>query len=85
MFGATFNLVTRVGLTYFFEYWKMVVLKPIVYSIISATETSSKMVSTLCQNWFKKKLCFFCGKAQNFVWFGQYNFVQISPACGPNT
>ena len=24
-------------------------------------------------------------KAQNFVYFGPYDFVQISPACGPNT
>ena len=27
----------------------------------------------------------FFQKAQNFVLFGSYNFVQISPACGPNT
>ena len=27
----------------------------------------------------------FCQKAQNFVYFGPYAFVQISPACGPNT
>ena len=27
----------------------------------------------------------FCQKAQNFVQFGPYDFVQISPACGPNT
>ena len=24
-------------------------------------------------------------KAQNFAWFGPNDFVQISPACGPNT
>ena len=39
------------------------------------------MASTLCQKW----LTIFCQKAQNFVWFGPYDFVQISPACGPNT
>ena len=26
-----------------------------------------------------------CQKAQNFVWFRPYDFVQIPPACGPNT
>ena len=26
-----------------------------------------------------------CQKAQNFVYFAPYDFVQISPACGPNT
>ena len=30
MFGATFNLVTRVGLPLFLEHWKMVVWKLIV-------------------------------------------------------
>ena len=27
----------------------------------------------------------FCQKTQNVVYFGSYDFVQISPACGPNT
>ena len=39
------------------------------------------MASTLCQ----KLLPIFGQKAQNFVWFEKYDFVQISPACGPNT
>ena len=47
----------------------------------NATETFSKMASTLSQIW----LMFFCQKAQNFVHFLPYDFVQISPACGPNT
>ena len=38
------------------------------------------MASTLCQ----KQLTIFCQKAPNFVQFGPYDFVQISPACGPN-
>ena len=38
------------------------------------------MASTLCQKW----LTIFCQKAQNFVWFRQYDFVQISSAYGPN-
>ena len=39
------------------------------------------MASALCQN----LLTMFCQKTPNFVWFGLYDFVQISPACGPNT
>ena len=39
------------------------------------------MASTLCQKW----LTIFCHKAQNFAYFGPYDFVQISPARGPNT
>ena len=39
------------------------------------------MVSIFCQNGEQ----FFGQKAQNFVYFGPYDFVQISPACGPNT
>ena len=39
------------------------------------------MASTLCQ----KLLIIFCPKAHNFVWFRQYDFVQIPPAYGPNT
>ena len=53
----------------------MIVFELIVshQTIVSVSETFSKMASTLCQ------------KAQNFVNFGPYAFVQISPACGPNT
>ena len=40
------------------------------------------MVSMLCQN---GELIFFGQNGQNFVYFGPYDFVQISPACGPNT
>ena len=50
-------------------------------TIVSVTETSSKMVQTLCQ----KLLTIFCQKAQNFVWFRPYDFIQISPACGRNS
>ena len=61
----------------------MIVFRSIVYhqTIVLVTETSSKMASTLCQKW----LTIFCQKAQNFVYFGKYDFVQISPACSPNT
>ena len=44
-------------------------------------ETSSKMASTPSQKW----LTIFCQKAQNFVYFVPYDFVQTSPACDPNT
>ena len=50
-------------------------------TIVLVTETSSKMASTLRQ----KMLTIFCQKAQNFVFFEPYDFVQISPVCGPNT
>ena len=39
------------------------------------------MASKLCQ----KMVTTFCQKAQNFVSFGPYDIVQISPACDPNT
>ena len=58
----------------------MIVFKLIVLhqTIVSVTETSSKMASILCQKW----LTIFCQRAQNFVQFGPYDFVQISPARG---
>ena len=39
------------------------------------------MASTLCHKW----LTIFCKKAQSFVQFGPIDFVQMSPASGPNT
>ena len=39
------------------------------------------MVSTLSQKW----LAIFFQKAENFVYFILYDFVEISPAGGPNT
>ena len=42
-------------------------------AIVAVIETSFKMASTLGK------------KFKNFVWFGPYDFVQITPACGPNT
>ena len=61
----------------------MLVFKLIVYhqTIVSVTEMTSKMASTLYQKW----LTIFCQRAQNLVLLGAYDFVQISPACGPNT
>ena len=39
------------------------------------------MTSTPSQKW----LTTFCQKAQNFVYFGPYDFAQISPVCDPYT
>ena len=50
-------------------------------SLVLATETCSKMASTLCQ----KQLTPFCQKAQNFIQFGLSDNVQILLACGTNT
>ena len=50
-------------------------------TIVLVTGMSSKMASILSQKW----LTIFCQKAQNFVYFGPYDFVQISPGCGLNT
>ena len=50
-------------------------------TVVLVTGMSSKMASILSQKW----LTIFCQKVQNFVYFGSYDFVQISPACGPNT
>ena len=49
---------------------------------------SFKMVPTLYQNGFKIGFFFFfffVKKAQNFVYFGPYNFVQISPPLSRNS
>ena len=65
----------------------MIIFKSILFlsiyfkTIVSVTGTSSKMASLIFQKW----LTIFCQKAQNFVLFWPYYFVQISPACGPNT
>ena len=61
----------------------MIIFRLIVehHTFVFVTETSSKMVSTLCQKW----LTIFCQKAEKFVYFGRFDFVQISPACSPNT
>ena len=50
-------------------------------NIFLATETYSKMASTLCQ----KQLTPFCQKAQTFIQFGLSDNVQILLACGTNT
>ena len=82
MFDAIFNLFILVGLPCFLEQLKFIVFQLVPYHqiIVYVTETSSRMASTLSQI----KLTIFCQKAQNFVHLLPYDFVQISPACGPN-
>ena len=46
-------------------------------TIVSVSETSSKMVV--------KKVNNFLLKSSTFLKFEPYDFVQISPICGPNT
>ena len=60
--------------------------KPIVYhsTLVSATETSFKIVSTLLSKWFLKN-AIFCQKAQNLVHARQYDLIQILPASDPST
>ena len=49
-------------------------------------EPCPKMASTLYQEQFlKTHFFFFWSKNSNFEKFGPYDFVQIYPACGPNT
>ena len=48
---------------------------------VLATETSSKMASTLRQNWVTPS----CRNAENFMLFRLSNSVQILLACGINT
>ena len=59
----------------------MILINILASKIVYVTETYSKMASTLSKKW----LTIFCQKAQNFVYFGPYNFVQTSPAFDPNT
>ena len=83
MFGSTFNLVTRYEI---FGTVKDNSLKvnslPIKYGcsyknvLQNGVNSLSKMVL---------KNLGFCPKPQNFVHFGPYDLVQISPVCGPNT
>ena len=55
----------------------MIVFRIIVEHYISATETSSKMASTLCQNG-KKKLAFL-SKSSKFLVVWNIRFWSVSP------
>ena len=90
MFGATFNLITYVGLP--FNFWNRpkessLEINSSPLYIVSDTETSCKMASTLCKISGLRNSGFFCQKAQNFAHFGPYDLpvVQILQACDPNT
>ena len=60
----------------------MIVLKLILASINSLNHIN---VFQNAVNMFSKLVNHFCQKAQNLVYFRSYDFVQILPACGPNT
>ena len=83
MFGATFKLVTRVGLPLFLEHQKMIVLK--INILASNDYFSYRNVFQNGVNTLSKLLTIFCQKAQFSVWFGPYDFVQIAPACDLST
>ena len=77
---ATFNLVTRVGLPYFLEHWKMVFF---IKQLFQLHQRLPRWRQPSVKNGFKNP-GFFYQKAQNFVQFGPYDFVQILLACGIN-
>ena len=73
MFGATFNLVTRVGLPYFLEHWK--IWKLIVYHLILKITGFSQKT----QNWswkFMLRFVFDC-----FCFCFQFCFVLFLTNC----
>ena len=89
MFGVTFNLVARVSLiTIIFGTPKIASLE--ISSLpsnncFSHRNVLQKMASTLCQKMNAFKRTRFLSKSSNFVHFRPNDFVQISPACSPNT
>ena len=99
LFGATFNLVTRRGYTcrtpVIFGTLKDGSLQINSLAIVSATETSSKMASTLCQKWFKKTrflflfvclfVCFLSKSSKLFSCSLDHTILfKFSLACGTN-
>ena len=84
MFGATFNLVTRVGL--FLENRKNGCLK--INSLLTNNcfiyrNILKNGVNTLSKMFFKRTR--FLSKSSDFVHFGLYDLVQILPVCSQNT
>ena len=77
MFGATFKLVTRVGL-----YHKQ---RKMVFQLIVKNSLCHRNVFQNGVKLSHKWLTTFCQKAQSFVYFLPNDFVQISAACGQNT
>ena len=84
MFGATFLSGHTCWITIILEHRKNVVYNIIDCHqiIVSATEKSYKMASTLCQNGLKELV--FSSNSSNFVHFGPHDLVQISQACNTN-
>merc|ERR1712240_255136 len=85
MLSATFNLVTRVRLPLIFGTLKdgsLQINTLALNNCFSYRNIFQNGVNALSKMVLKKPG--FCQKTQNFVYFGPYDFVQISPACGPN-
>ena len=85
MFGATFNLVTRVDLPYFIEHLKDSSLKTnslLINKCFSYRNVFQNGEKALSKMVFKN--VGFGQKAQNFLYFEPYDLVQISLARGPN-
>ena len=79
MFGATFNLVASFGLYHSFRKIENDSLS------INILASSNRLYHS---NIFENGVSTFskiCRNAQIFVYFGQYEFVQISSGCGSNT
>ena len=87
MFSSTFYLITRVGLPWFLEPWVIVVCVKINSLPFNKCFRFQKVLqngaNALSQNGFKNSVL--CQTIRNFVHFGPYELVQISPACVPNT
>ena len=95
MFSALLNLVTRVGLSWVFFFFFF------FFFFLTQKDGNLEINSLALNNYFSYRNVVqngvnalsemvlknpgFCQKTQNFVYFGPYNFAQISPECGPYT
>ena len=83
MFGATFNLVTRVGLIFgTLEDGSLEIISLALNNCFSYRNVFQNGVNALSKMVLNNPI--FCQKAQNFVSFGPYEFVQISQAWSTN-
>ena len=56
-----------------------------INTLVSNNCLCNRNVFRIGVNTFSKWLTIFCQIAENFVYSVSYDFVKISPACGPNT
>ena len=89
MFGAIFNLVTRVGLPYYtiifvtLNDWKSANQKFAIKQLLQVQKRLTKWRRHLSKMVFKNYV--FGQKAPHFVHFGPYDLLQILSACSPHT